>query len=151
MVHICIVLRSYTWLKCFPLDSSEVVTFQNGNCERHAFQNSSEEAEEAFPEGEFYPHEDMTKVLLQLLQHHNARPHTSLHIREVITEFQWTFLPHPPYSSDLAPSDYRPFRPLKDEIHGKRFEDNEDTIPKNRAGCDRMVPRRHTGSHISVA
>jgi histone-lysine N-methyltransferase SETMAR len=50
-----------------------------------------------------HPNKDVTKALLH---HDNARPHTSLHTREAITKLQWTVLPHPPYSLDLAPSDY---------------------------------------------
>jgi histone-lysine N-methyltransferase SETMAR len=67
----------------------------------------------------------VTKVLLH---HDNARPHTSLHTRETITKLQWTVLPHPPYSPDLAPSDYNLFSPLKDAIYGKKFEDDEEVI-----------------------
>jgi histone-lysine N-methyltransferase SETMAR len=38
-----------------------------------------------------------------LIQHDNARPHTSLRSQEAIAKFGWTVLPHPPYSPDLAP------------------------------------------------
>ena len=31
-----------------------------------------------------------------LIQHNNARPHTSLRTQEAITKFGWTVLPHPP-------------------------------------------------------
>jgi histone-lysine N-methyltransferase SETMAR len=48
--------------------------------------------------------------------------------REAITKLQWTVLPHPPYSPDLAPSDYHIFSPLKDAIGGKTFEDDEEVI-----------------------
>jgi histone-lysine N-methyltransferase SETMAR len=71
----------------------------------------------------FRPHKDVTKMFLH---HDNARPHTSLHTREAITKLQWTVLPHPPYSPDVAPSDYRLFSPLKDAIRGKKFEDDEE-------------------------
>ena len=54
---------------------------------------------------------EMSKVLLQ---HDNARPHTSLKIREVISSFGWTTISHPLYSPDLAPSDSRLFGPLKE-------------------------------------
>ena len=50
----------------------------------------------------------MSKVLLQ---HDNARPHTSLKTREVISSFGWTTISHPPYSPDLAPSDFHLFGP----------------------------------------
>jgi histone-lysine N-methyltransferase SETMAR len=71
------------------------------------------------------PHKDLTKVLLH---HKNARSHTSLHTREAITKLQWTVLHHPPYSPDLASSDYHLFSPLKDSIPGKKFVDNEEVI-----------------------
>jgi histone-lysine N-methyltransferase SETMAR len=70
-------------------------------------------------------HKDVTKVLLH---HDNARPHTSLRIREAITKLQWTVLSQPPYSPDLAPSDYHLFDLLKDAIRGKKFEDDEEVI-----------------------
>jgi len=33
---------------------------------------------------------------------------------------------HPPYSSDLAPSDFHLFLHLKKFLGGKRFDDNDD-------------------------
>jgi histone-lysine N-methyltransferase SETMAR len=53
--------------------------------------------------------------------HDNARSHTSLHTREAITKLQWTVLPHPPYSPDLA---------LKDAICGNKFEDDDEVISR---------------------
>ena len=35
-------------------------------------------------------------------------------------------LPHPPYSPDLAPSDYWLFTHLKHHLKGRRFETKED-------------------------
>ena len=63
-----------------------------------------------------------------LIQHNNARPHTSLWTQEAITKSGWTVLPHPPYTPDLAPSDFHLFGPLKDALHGTRFEDDENVI-----------------------
>ena len=36
----------------------------------------------------------------------NARPHTAKKTRELIENFGWEVVPYPPYSPDLAPSDY---------------------------------------------
>jgi len=33
----------------------------------------------------------------------------------------WDVLPHPPYSSDLAPSDFHLFRSLQNSLNGKSF------------------------------
>ena len=40
----------------------------------------------------------------------------------------WTVLPHPPYSLDLAPSDFHLFTPLKDGLRVQRFPDNDAVI-----------------------
>ena len=53
---------------------------------------------------------EMSQVLLQ---HDNARPHTNLKTREVISFFSWTTISHLPYFSDLAPSDFHFLGPSK--------------------------------------
>lgn len=60
-----------------------------------------------------------------LLLHDNARPHTSRHTAEEIVKIGWEVLPHPPYSPDLAPSDFHLFGPLKEAHRGIHFEDEE--------------------------
>jgi histone-lysine N-methyltransferase SETMAR len=62
---------------------------------------------------------------MQLIQHDNARHHTSLRTQEEISKFGWTVLPHPSYSPDLAPSDFHLLGPLKDALRGARFEEDE--------------------------
>ena len=42
-------------------------------------------------------------------------------------------LPHPPYSPDLAPSDYYLFVDLKKMLQGKRFYSNEEVITETNA------------------
>ena len=56
----------------------------------------------------------------------NARPHTSLLARQKLLELGWDILPHPPYSPDLAPSDYYLFRSLQNFLDGKTFTSNEE-------------------------
>lgn len=63
-----------------------------------------------------------------LILHDNARPHTSLRTREHLKKLGWTTLPHPPYSPDLAPSDFHLFGPLKDGLRGRHFDDDESVI-----------------------
>ncbi|XP_018046256.1 PREDICTED: histone-lysine N-methyltransferase SETMAR-like [Atta colombica] len=50
----------------------------------------------------------------------NARP-VSLITRQKLLELGWDVLPHPPYSPDLAPSDFHLFRPLQNSLNGKSF------------------------------
>ncbi|GFX33124.1 mariner Mos1 transposase [Trichonephila clavipes] len=49
-----------------------------------------------------------------IFQHDNVRPHVAKVVKKTL-EAQWDVLPHPPYSPDIAPSDYRLFRSM---IHG---------------------------------
>jgi transposase len=56
----------------------------------------------------------------------NARPHTARATQERIQELQWKLLEHPPYSSDLAPSDFNLFGPLKIHLGDKRFADDKE-------------------------
>jgi histone-lysine N-methyltransferase SETMAR len=58
----------------------------------------------------------------------NARPQVAAHTMETIQKLKWNILPQPPYSPDLAPSDYHLFGPLKEHLGGKRFRNNEEVI-----------------------
>lgn len=55
------------------------------------------------------------------LIHDNARPHTAGNTLNVLRSFKWTVFAHPPYSPDLAPSDYWLFPLLKEELAGEKF------------------------------
>jgi [histone H3]-lysine36 N-dimethyltransferase SETMAR len=67
------------------------------------------------------------KVELEnLLIHDNARPHTANRTREVLESFKWELFPHPPYSPDLAPSDYHLFPTMKKWLATQRFEDDAE-------------------------
>ena len=61
-----------------------------------------------------------------ILQHDNARPHTAKITRQKLNDFGWEVLPHPPYSPDIAPSDYWLFRSLQSDLSGKNFKTKED-------------------------
>ena len=43
-----------------------------------------------------------------LFRYDNAPVHSSWIIRDILREFLWELVPHPPYSPDLAPSDFFP-------------------------------------------
>lgn len=64
------------------------------------------------------------------LLHDNARPHVSRVVKEKLEELDWEVLPHPPYSPDLAPSDFYLFRSLESFLRGKMFENRRDLIER---------------------
>ena len=41
-----------------------------------------------------------------IFHHDNAPVHSSRIVKDVLREFRWELLPHPPYNPDLSPSDY---------------------------------------------
>jgi len=61
-----------------------------------------------------------------LLLHDNARPHNAAHTVDTLHALKFVVLKHPPYSPDLAPSDFHLFGPMKDHLRGQKFAyDNE--------------------------
>ena len=56
-----------------------------------------------------------------IILHDNARPHVANKNVNKLRKFHWEFLEHPPYSPDLAPSDFHLFSPLKKFLAGQRF------------------------------
>ena len=64
----------------------------------------------------------MSKILLQ---HDNARPHTSLKTCEVISSFGWKTISHPTCLPGLPLSDFHLFRPLKESLRGRHFSSDE--------------------------
>jgi [histone H3]-lysine36 N-dimethyltransferase SETMAR len=51
-----------------------------------------------------------------------------LFIRAKLHELGYELLPHPPYSPDLARSDFFRFANLKSMLAGKKFSTNEEVI-----------------------
>jgi len=45
-----------------------------------------------------------------ILLHDNARPHVATPVKTYLETLKWEVLPHPPYSLDIAPSDFHLFR-----------------------------------------
>lgn len=61
-----------------------------------------------------------------LLLQDNAPSHRSVVATTAATKCGFEILPHPAYSPDLAPSDFFLFPNLKNELKGKRFDDEND-------------------------
>lgn len=61
-----------------------------------------------------------------ILLHDNARPHVAKLVRNAINDLKWEVLPHPPYSPDIAPSDYHLFRSMAHGLAEQKFTKLED-------------------------
>ena len=62
-----------------------------------------------------------------------ARPHIARHTKALLLEqFHRDIFEHPPYSPDLASSDFFLFPKMKEHLTGKRFANDEDL--KNAVG-----------------
>jgi len=63
-----------------------------------------------------------------VLLHNNAQPHTSAPTNALIKLFNWEIFDHPPYSLDLAPSDYNLFTMIKVWSATQHFHTNEELM-----------------------
>jgi histone-lysine N-methyltransferase SETMAR len=61
-----------------------------------------------------------------VLLHDNARPHTAAHTAETLRKLKFDVTAHPPYSSDLAPSDYFLFGSLRKALRGRQFTSDQE-------------------------
>jgi len=63
-----------------------------------------------------------------LLYHDNVPAHTSAVAVAAVRECGFHLLNHPPYSPDLAPTDYHVLRSLIDSVHGHNFYSDEEVV-----------------------
>ncbi|GBO35272.1 Histone-lysine N-methyltransferase SETMAR [Araneus ventricosus] len=63
---------------------------------------------------------------LIVLFHDNACPHSAAPNQELLDQFGWEIFDHPPYSPDLAPSDFHLFLKLKEFLGVNRFGSDEE-------------------------
>jgi len=68
----------------------------------------------------------VAKGILFLYDH--APPHRTLATRKKLAYLGFQCLDHPPYSPDLAPSDYRLFPGLKKQLKGHHFSSDAEAI-----------------------
>jgi len=71
-------------------------------------------------------HRKVTKGVLFL--HNNALVHRALATHKKLAYLDSQCLDHPPYSLDLAPSDYHLFPGLKKQLKGHHFLSNTEVI-----------------------
>ena len=78
-------------------------------------------------------HMKKTKIIFH---QDNAPCHKSMKTMAKLSELGYELLPHPPYSTDLAPSDYWLFAHLKKKLQGKKFGSNKKEIAEIEAYFD---------------
>lgn len=61
-----------------------------------------------------------------ILLHDNARPHVTVPVKNYLETLNWEVLPHPPYSPDIAPSDYHLFRSMAHGLSEQHYTFLED-------------------------
>ena len=61
-----------------------------------------------------------------ILQHDSARFHVAKLVKTYLEILKWEVLPHPPYSPDIAPSDYYFFRSTAHGLADQQFRSYED-------------------------
>ncbi|KAG5305955.1 MOS1T transposase, partial [Pseudoatta argentina] len=84
-----------------------------------------------------------------ILLHDNARPHVAKPVKTYLETLKWEVLPHPPYSPDIAPSNFHLFRSMAQGLADRRFHSYEVAqkwIDSWRASKDMSFFRR--GIHV---
>ena len=63
-----------------------------------------------------------------LFLHESAPAHRALVTQKILAYLGFQYLDHPPYSPDLAPSDYHLFPELKKQLKGRHFSSDAEVI-----------------------
>ena len=71
---------------------------------------------------------------------HDARLHVAKVVKKYLETLKWDVLPHPPYSPDIAPSDYWLFRRIQ-QVTGHFFRRNRKLAAKLVRLQRRVFPR----------
>ena len=80
-----------------------------------------------------------------ILQHDNARPHTSCQTQDALAQLKLLALPHPAYSPDLALSDYFLFLQLKRHLKGNHYDSDEEVVAAVGQWCREQSPEFFAG------
>jgi len=64
------------------------------------------------------------------------RPHVVKVIKKYLETLKWDVLPHPPYSPDIAPSDYWLFQRMQHDLTSHRFLSQKSKIGSKIASKD---------------
>jgi histone-lysine N-methyltransferase SETMAR len=75
----------------------------------------------------------------------NAPAHRALATPKKLAYLGFQFLDHPPYSPDLAPSDYHLFHELKKQLKGRHFSSDTEVI----AAAETWLDGQHSEFFLS--
>ncbi|PNF31107.1 hypothetical protein B7P43_G15767 [Cryptotermes secundus] len=71
----------------------------------------------------------------------DLKTHTALTVRQFLTSNNMVIVPHPPYSPDLAPSDFFLFPRMKRSLKGKRFRDVDEVKENTLKALNSIQPQ----------
>ena len=80
-----------------------------------------------------------------ILLHDNARPHVAAPVKTYLETLKREVLPHPPYSPDIAPSNFYLFRSMThnlSELHFTLYENTKNLVGSWIASKDEVFFRR---------
>ena len=80
------------------------------------------------------------KVKDVAIQHDNARPHTSRQTQCALQQLELPTIPHPPYSPDLAPSDFFLLPLLKKHLKGNHYKTDAEVEADVCSWCRSQTP-----------
>ena len=84
------------------------------------------------------------KVKDFVIQHDNARPHTSRQTQCASQQLELPTIPHPPYIPDLASSDFFLFPLLMKHLKGNHYETDAEVEVDVRSWCRSQTPEFFT-------
>jgi hypothetical protein len=71
----------------------------------------------------------------------NSPCHTANGVLDFVSQRKVRFAPHPPYSPDIAPSDFFLFGDLKRQLRGSRFQTDEELLVEIRKLVGEISPK----------
>ena len=78
--------------------------------------------------------------------HDNARSQAARQTVILLERFGWEIITHPPYSPDLACSNFHLFPKLKEHLSGMRF--NNDDATRRGERCGSTLPQQYGGELV---
>ncbi|GFV47752.1 mariner Mos1 transposase [Trichonephila clavipes] len=88
-----------------------------------------------------------------VFHHDNARTHTAMLTQQKLNALGWKVLGHPPYTPDIAPSDYYLLKSLQNYLTGKKFKSFESiskAVAEYFNSKDENFLQNRNSQHLSI-